>query len=182
VQRVLVAGITGSGKTTYATELARRLDLPFHSMDALFHGPGWQPIPTFVDDVAEVVAGDRWVVDSHGYSAVQDIMWARADTVLWLAYPRRVAAVRVTRRSFHRAWTGEPMFNGNTETFRSWLDPEHPVQWVWTNYDRRRRNLEERFADPRHAEVTKVRFARPATAQRWLDVVAPVPAPKLPPC
>jgi adenylate kinase family enzyme len=150
-------------------------------MDALFHGPGWAPIPTFVDDVAEVVAGDRWVVDSHGYSAVQDIMWARADTVVWLAYPRRVAAARVTRRSFRRAWTGEPMFNGNTETFRSWLDPEHPVQWVWTNYEQRRRNLEERFADPRHAEIAKVRFTRPATAARWLDVVAPIPAPNLPP-
>ncbi len=177
MQRVLVAGITGSGKTTYATELARRLGLPFHSVDALFHGPGWVPIPTFVDDVAAVVAGERWVFDSHGYSEVQDLMWARADTVVWLAYPRLVAASRVTRRSLHRAWTHEPMFNGNTETFRSWLDPEHPVQWVWTHYASRRRNLEEMFADPAYVEVTKVRFAHPSTARRWMDVAAPDSSP-----
>ena len=95
---MLVAGITGSGKTTYATELARRLGLPFHSMDALFHGPGWEPIPTFVDDVGAIVDGDAWVFDSHGHSEVQDLMWARADTAIWLAYPRVVAATRVTRR------------------------------------------------------------------------------------
>ncbi len=178
MQRVLVAGITGSGKTTYATELGRRLDLPVHSMDALFHGPGWEPIPTFADDVAEVVDGDRWIFDSHGYSEVQELMWARADTVIWLAYPRRVAATRVTRRSFARAWTRDPVFNDNVETFRSWLDPEHPVQWVWTHYDSRRRNLELHFADPRFAEITKVRFARPVSAQRWMDLVAPGREPR----
>ena len=173
MQRVLVAGITGSGKSTYAAELSRRLALPSYSMDALFHGPGWEPIPTFVDDVASIVEGDCWVFDSHGYSEVQDVMWARADAVIWLDYPRRIAATRVTRRSFRRAWRQETMFNGNTETFRQWLDPEHPVQWVWTHYAQRRRNLEERFADPRYADLTKVRFTRPAAAQRWMDVAAP---------
>jgi len=123
VQRVLVAGITGSGKTTYATELGRRLDLPVHSMDALFHGPGWEPIPTFADDVAEVVDGDRWIFDSHGYSEVQELMWARADTVIWLAYPRLVAATRVTRRSFARAWTRDPVFNDNVEPFAAGSTP-----------------------------------------------------------
>jgi hypothetical protein len=69
------------------------------------------------------------------------------------------------------------VFNGNTETFRSWLDPEHPVQWVWTHYDSRRHNLEQRFADPRFAETSKVRLTRPMTARRWMDLVAPCGRP-----
>ncbi len=173
MQRVLVAGITGSGKTTFAQQLAERCELPFHEMDALYHGPGWEPIPTFVDDVAALAAHDRWVIDSHGYADVRDLLWSRADTVVWLAYTRRVAAVRVTRRSFHRAWTGAPMFNGNTETFRDWLDPEHPVQWVWSQYTSRRDDMARRFADPGYAGLTKVRLTGPFAGRRWLDVVLP---------
>jgi len=175
VQRVLVAGITGSGKTTFARELSRRLGLPFHEMDALYHGPGWVPRPTFVADVAHVAAARRWVFDSHGYSEVRDLVWGRADTVVWLSYSRAVAVTRVTCRSFARAWTAEPLFNGNTEGFAAWLDPEHPVRWVWSQYGVRRRDMIERFADPRYSGLTKVRLTSPAAARRWLDVAAPAP-------
>jgi adenylate kinase family enzyme len=174
MQRVLVAGITGSGKTTFAREVSRRADLPFHEMDALYHGPEWTPIPSFAADVAAIAAGERWVFDSHGYEEVRDLVWSRADSVVWLAYPRLVAAARVTRRSLNRALGREPIFNGNTETLRDWLDPEHPVQWVWSQYDLRRADLEARFADPAYAGIRRVRLQTPAAARRWLDVALPL--------
>ena len=37
----IVASASGSGKTTLGRELALRLDVPFHELDALNHGPGW---------------------------------------------------------------------------------------------------------------------------------------------
>ena len=82
MQRVLVAGISGSGKTTFAREVAGRAGLPFHEMDALYHGPGWVPLETFADDVDRISRGDRWVFDSHGYEQVRDLVWSRADTVV----------------------------------------------------------------------------------------------------
>jgi adenylate kinase family enzyme len=39
LRRVNVKGTSGSGKTTFAQELARRLDVPFVELDALHHGP-----------------------------------------------------------------------------------------------------------------------------------------------
>jgi adenylate kinase family enzyme len=170
---VLIGGISGAGKTTFARELCRRTGLPFFEMDGFYHGPGWEPIPTFEDDVAEVVAQESWVFDSHGYKEVRDLMWSRADTVVWLAYPRRVSTMRVVRRSFARAWDKEPMFNGNTEDFSAWLDPEHPIQWSIRAYADRRADMLDRFADPAYAQARKVRLGTPRAAQRWLDLVAP---------
>jgi hypothetical protein len=65
------------------------------------------------------------------------------------------------------------MFNGNTETFSSWLDPEHPIQWSVRAYASRREDVLARFADPAYRHVRKVRLRTPAAAHRWLDLVAP---------
>lgn len=170
MQRVLVCGITGVGKTTFARAVAGRSGLPYHEMDAMYHGPNWEPIPSFEDDVAEIVARPSWVFDSHGYEQVRDLMWSRADTIVWLDYPRRVVMRRVLDRSARRATTREPIFNGNVESFRDWLDPGHPVQWAWTQFPHRRADLRQRFASPCYAGLRKVRLAHPRAAERWLAV------------
>ncbi len=168
MHRVLVCGISGAGKTTFARALADQQGLPYHEVDALFHGPNWQPIPTFVDDVSALVEQPEWVFDSQ-YAAVRDLMWSRADTAIWLDYSRAVVMRRVVRRSASRAWSGEPIFNENTETFRAWLDPGHPVQWSWTHYRSRREDMLRRFADPKYAGLRRVRLSKPAAADLWLS-------------
>ncbi len=172
MQRILVGGVTGAGKTTFARDLAGRLDLPFHEMDALFHGPGWVPIPTFVDDVEQIVAGERWVFDSYGYESVRDLVWSRADAVIWLDYSRPVVLARVLRRSARRTWENEQIFNGNVERLAEWRKPYHPVQWAMRRYDKAKFEMETRFADPAYASVVKVRIRRPAAARWWLDHAA----------
>lgn len=171
----MVGGISGAGKTTFARELCRRTGLPYYEMDGFFHGPGWEPIPTFVDDVAAVVAREEWVFDSHGYADVRDLMWSRVDTVVWLDFARHVVTSRVTRRSFVRAWDQQPLYNGNTEQFRRWIEPDHPIQWSVRAYNARREDMLTRFADPQYAGVRKVHLRTPRAAARWLDLVAPDP-------
>src|SRR5215475_11726512 len=85
VQRVSVVGVSGSGKSTLGRELAGRLAVPFVELDAIFHQPGWTPLPEdeFRRRVAEIAAGDGWVIDGN-YSAVQPLVWERADTVVWV--------------------------------------------------------------------------------------------------
>jgi adenylate kinase family enzyme len=57
VKRVNVKGSSGSGKSTFARELAAKLDLPYVELDALHHGPNWsEPTPAeFRDRIRPIV-------------------------------------------------------------------------------------------------------------------------------
>lgn len=166
-----MAGVSGAGKTTFAQELATRLDLPFHEMDGLFHGPGWEPIPTLEADVESIASGDRWVFDSYGYAAVRGLVWSLADIVIWLDYSRPVVLTRVLRRSIRRAVLCEPTFNGNIERLVDWCREDHPVQWSMRRFLPVRTDMERRFAAPAYASMHKVRVRRPAAARWWLDQI-----------
>ena len=166
MQKVLVVGITGAGKTTAARRIAELIDAPFHEMDALAIGPGWTTPAGLETDVARIVAGPRWVFDSYGYDQVRDAMWAAADTVVWLDYPRRVVLVRVLRRSLARSWRRTPVFGGNVETWRSWLSPDHPVWWALRRHGLRRSYLAERTRRSTHLRT--VRLRTPDEFDRWL--------------
>ena len=67
-RRVLVAGVTGVGKSTLARRLSALWDLPYAELDALHHGPGWTVREEFADDVAVLAAGEsilRWESKTH---------------------------------------------------------------------------------------------------------------------
>jgi len=166
---VLVAGVTGAGKSTLARRLATRLDLPFHEMDALYHGPSWQPLDSFVAEVDRISAAETWVFDSHGYPAVRDLVWSRADTVVWLDYSRPLVMARVVRRSIARATYDRELWNGNREGFRNWVEPGHPVRWAWSQYAARRVDMLERARDPAYGHLDLVHLEHPRATRRWLD-------------
>jgi adenylate kinase family enzyme len=135
VRRVSVVGNSGSGKSTVASALAARLGVPWVELDALYHQAGWRPLPTeeFRARVAAAITADRWVVDGN-YSVVQDLVWARADTVIWLDPPRWRVMGQLIRRSVNRAAFGTTLWNGNRERWRNLFttNPEHSVlAWAW---------------------------------------------------
>jgi adenylate kinase family enzyme len=159
-----------------ARALARRLALPYTEIDALFHGPGWTRRPAFEADVGEVASCEAWIFDSWGYQGVRDLLWSRADTLVWLDYTRPVVMGRVLRRSFARATYDRELWNGNTESFRDWADPEHPVRWAWSTFTSRRDETLARTLDPRWAHVGVIRLRSPRGARRWLQSIARPPA------
>jgi adenylate kinase family enzyme len=172
VERILVVGVTGAGKSTLARAVSERLGMPYHEMDALyFTGPDWATDDKLTETVARITAEPRWIVDSLGYPEVRDLLWDRADTVLWLDYGKRVVMPRVLRRSLRRTVTRESLFGGNRETWAGWLSKEHPARWAWSQHAGRRREIEHRTHDPRFAPLDTLRFPRPSDTAAWLASV-----------
>ncbi len=168
-RRIVVIGTTGSGKTTVASGLAGLLAIPHVELDSLFWGPNWTECPTevFRDRVAEATSGDAWVVDGN-YGKAREIIWSRADTVIWLDYTLPVILYRLTRRNAYRIGRGVELWNGNRETLRNSLSRDSLYVWALRTYRRRRLEVPEHFRKPEYAHLHVLHFRAPRQARRWL--------------
>ena len=101
MERVAVVGSSGSGKSTVAECLAEILGCPWLELDSICHQPNWQTLDheTFRERVGEFANREpRWIIDSNS-SQVSDLIWNRADTVVWLDLPRsKVALIALARK------------------------------------------------------------------------------------
>lgn len=177
-RRVLIAGNGGSGKTTLAKRLGPLLGLPVHELDALYYGPDLRMTPTFPGAIERIAAGAAWLFDSQGPPAdseappeVRDLLWSRADTLIWLDYPRRVVVWRAVRRSLRRIVTRQPLWHGRRETPLWWLRADHPIRRSWRLGKVAPRRLAERLQDPRWQHLTVIRLRHPRATTSWLRSV-----------
>src|SRR5580704_10022517 len=172
MRRVSVVGTSGAGKSTLASSLAALLGADLLELDSVNHQADWVPLPTpeFRQRVASVVAGERWVIDGN-YSKVRDLVWARADTVVWLDLPRRTVMRRVVWRTLRRVAGRVELWNGNRERWRNLLTldkEESVIAWAWQTYGSRRERYAAIVTDPAYAHLRFVRLTSPGAVRRFL--------------
>ena len=157
-RRIVVYGPSGSGKSEAARTIGERLDLPVVELDALFHRPNWEPTPAdeFRANVVETLDGhaDGWVCDGN-YRTVRDIVLPRVDTVVWLRLPFRVVYWRLLKRTMTRAWTKEPLWGTNYESWRvTFTSRDSILLWGISHWRTHFKNTQRALAEtPHHATV-----------------------------
>lgn len=155
--RVMVVGISGAGKSTFAERLADAAGLRLVELDLLNWGPDWYnrsvEEPMILRESTDLATqGDDWIV-AGGYSQLWPIIWPRAEHIVWLDLPRTQVMRQVIPRSLARVASGTDVFPGCRENFFRLFSAEHPIRWAWNRHRSRRESIARALAEPVYAHL-----------------------------
>ena len=170
MSRIVVIGNTGSGKTAVASRAAEALDVTHIELDALHWEPDWVEASrdVFRQKVTDAIQIDSWVSDGN-YSKVRDILWKRADTIIWLDYPFHVSFLRLLRRTIRRIIYREELWNDNRESLRMAFSTDSILLWSIKTHSRRKREYPEIMKDPEYSHIKFHRHRNPEETEAWLN-------------
>ncbi len=167
-------GTSGSGKSTFAQELADRLELPYVELDALHFGPNWSE-PTDEEFRARMrdamdAAPDGWVIDGSYDAKLGNTVLAEADTIVWLDLPLWLKLRRLWNRTMHRMRDGVELWGGNRQSWRgAFWGWDSLFCWMLRRHFHHQRRWPRRFGgDPRLVRLRSV-----VDAKRWLGEQTP---------
>lgn len=174
-KHIVVVGTTSSGKSTLAKALSEKLGSKFIELDALHWEPNWKEaeLSVFRERVDKATQAEAWVVAGN-YSKVRDIIWSKAEVIIWLDYPFPTVFWRLLTRTIRRGWTHEELWNGNREKFwwhlKLWSD-ESLFKWLFKTYWRKKREIPALLLQPEYRHLKLIQFKGPRETQRWLETL-----------
>ena len=100
MNKVLVIGCPGSGKSTFSRALQQVTDLPLFHLDMLYWNPDGTAVPkktVFQERLRAVMSGERWIIDGN-YGSTMELRMAACDTVIFLDYPAELCLEGIEAR------------------------------------------------------------------------------------
>ena len=170
-RRILLHGVTGSGKTTLAARLGALTGIAWTEADSVTWQPGWVQHPEAEQRrrIAELCAQESWILDS-AYGSWSDVVLSRAELVVGLDYPRWLSLGRLLRRTISRTVRRTEVCNGNVESWTRSLSRDSIVRWHFHSFRRKRERLLAWEADPAMPPVLRLRS--PAALEEWVTTVS----------
>lgn len=127
MEKVIIIGCPGSGKTTFAEKLQKCTGLPLYYLDAIWHKPDKTHISRddFDDRIQEIFATSQWIIDGN-YNRTIEMRLKECDTVFLFDLPTEAciqgARDRVGKGRYDLPWmeTGvDPIFEEFIKEFSS---------------------------------------------------------------
>lgn len=166
MNRILIVGSGGAGKTTLALQLASLLSLEVIHLDQHFWNSGWQESTPeeWNAKVQNLIAKDRWVMDGN-YSGTLEIRAGRSDTIIFLDFSTRTCLWGILRRRLQ--------YHGRTRPSMPTNCPERLnlefFHYVW-NYRRSRRPaMLERLKRYEAAKKKVLIFRNRREVSEWIE-------------
>lgn len=162
MQKVIVIGCPGSGKSTFARELHNITKLPLVHLDMLNWNADRTTVPreVFRRRLEDALRGDNWIIDGN-YGSTMEMRMAACDTVIFLDYPVEVCLRGVSER------------RGKKREDLPWIERENEpedeefLEFI-KNYDNDGRPQVMALLE-KYAEKKIIRFSSRAQAQEYLE-------------
>ena len=163
MERIMIIGCGGSGKTTLARILHERTGLPLVHLDQIYWSPGdWKHLEReeFDRKLQIELEKPQWIMDGN-FNRTLEMRLERADTVIYLDYNRIVCLLHWAKRVItNYGKAREDMAPGCVE----WFDPEF-MGWIW-NFNRTNRNRYDSLL--KQSEKTVFVMKNPRQLKRFL--------------
>lgn len=135
MERILIIGCGGAGKSTLARQLGEKLDLPVVHLDKLFWKPGW--VESAKEEIDEKILAElekpQWIIDGN-YNRTMPRRIQYCDTIIYLDFSRVACLLGVLKRVLTTYGKVRPdMGEGCPER----IDFEF-LKWVW-NFNKNKR-------------------------------------------
>ncbi len=146
MNKINVIGTSGSGKSTFAKALSKKLDYPHIEMDAVFWGKDWyQPNDDeFFGNLSKALKPDQRVLDGN-YTRTIPIKWQDVDTIIWIDYSFPRTLYQAVKRAITRIvkqtelWPG----TGNKESLKKLFTKDSIVLWTLKTYRKTDRTIQK---------------------------------------
>ncbi len=137
MQKILIIGSGGAGKSTFARRLGAITGIEVIHLDKLYWQPNWiqPPKDEWRKTVEANLKKESWIMDGN-FGGTIDLRLTACDTAILLDLPRTVCLYRVLKRRLTYRGTNRPdMSEGCHEK----VDSEF-LQWIW-NYPKKNKPL-----------------------------------------
>lgn len=169
VKKFALFGPPASGKSTIAKKLSASLSIPHTDLDEiLFTEKGPLPLDEFRGEAETVTRGDSWVVEGN-YSKLADVVWHRADVLVWLDLPLSLVVRRIVCRSLRQLAGLDTSTQAQRLTWnRAFFGRRSMLRTAIRKYRNNRPRYAQQVAETAALGVRVVRVRSGREADAWL--------------
>lgn len=164
MQRILIIGGNGAGKSTFSYALAKKLGLPLLHLDQIYWHGCWEVTPheEFLERVEAEAKKERWIIEGNNVRSLHQRL-QYADTVFWFEFPPIVCVTNILKREWK---------------YRKKVRPDMPDECVsrvdlpflkiaWQFNKKNRTRILEQINGAKHVKV--IRFTNYRQVRKFLD-------------
>lgn len=171
MNRILVVGTSGSGKTTFARKLSKKLGIVHKELDALFFKDDWvtKSDDEFFTAVENVLKEEKWILDGN-FGKTHYLTWPVADTVIWIDRPFWITIYQNFSRSLKRAIKKERIWDdlNNKESLKMLFSKHSVTLWAIQTYHKNQVRYEQRMRDEKYSHISFIRLRTPQEIEDFL--------------